>query len=50
MEVMSAYNLTDGRISISEQDTIPPPYMEAYRMVSQHLPRAQRWRAKLESK
>jgi len=50
MGVLSDHNLTGGRLSLSEKDSVPVPYLEAYQIVGQHLERAQNWRAKMESK
>jgi hypothetical protein len=50
MGILDDHSLTDGRLSISEKDTIPVPYLEAYKIVGQHLQRAQRWRAKMKRK
>jgi hypothetical protein len=50
MEVMDDHSLTGGRLSLSEKDSIPVPYLDAYKVVGQHIERAQMWRAKMKGK
>jgi hypothetical protein len=50
MAALEDYHLTDGRMSLTEKDTLPIPYLRAYVMIAQHLARAQAWRSEHESK
>jgi len=48
MDLFRAWHLCDGRLSIEEQDSLPPTYLTAWELAGHHISRAQSERMKNE--
>lgn len=45
-DLFRAYTISGGHVSVSEMDSLPNPYIEAWELVAIHLPQARQYRAR----